>query len=88
LFIESEFYDLEGNEREPTIIFNYEGRLIPDLSSPIIPSVEWIRQTLDRLGFEDVAILHKTSGKRGRVTLRARYTREERSPILFAYEQI
>jgi hypothetical protein len=85
--LESEFYDLDGYEREPTIIFNFEGRLARDLSSPIIPSMEWIKQTLERIGFDGFTILHKTAEKRGRVTLRARYTREDRSAILFAAEQ-
>jgi SAM-dependent methyltransferase len=39
LFLESEYYDLAGFEREPTLIFNYEGKIVPDLSTPLIPFV-------------------------------------------------
>lgn len=92
LFLESEYYDLAGFESEPTIIFNYDGRIISDLSTPILPSVSWIEQTLYRVGFHDVTILHQIrrgeDHNRGRVTIRAKYMdRIDTSPILYASEQ-
>ncbi len=89
LLLESEYYDLAGFEREPTFLFNYEGRVVADRTSPILPSVRWIEQTLSRIGFRDVTVLHRTgSGDRGRVTIRARYpAATDVSPLLYAAEQ-
>ena len=89
LLLESAYYDLAGFENEPTIMFNYDGRLESDLTTPVLPSVQWIVQTLARIGFEDVAILHKEGPSRGRVTIRARYRKETGAalPLLFASEQ-
>jgi tRNA (mo5U34)-methyltransferase len=90
LLLESEYYDLPGFEGESTLMFNYEGKVVADLTSPIFPSVRWIERTLSRIGFQDVTVLHRTSeGPRGRVTIRAIYrAATEVSPLLYAAEQV
>ena len=90
LFLESEYYDLPGFEDEPTIVFNYEGKIVPDLCSPVFPSVKWIEQTLTRVGFSQVTLLHRVgSANRGRATVRAQYSGGSAiSPFLYAGEQI
>ena len=90
LFLESEYYNLPGLEQEPTIMFNYSGQVHADLCSPVFPSIAWIIQTLSRVGFGDVAILHRVGhDQRGRVTLRATYGDGAIvSPFLYAGEQV
>ena len=90
LLLESEYYDLPGFEREPTIIFNYEGKIVPDLRSPVFPSIAWITQTLARVGFAGVRILHRVGdARRGRVTVRAEHGGGTGvSPFLYAGEQV
>ena len=90
LFLESEYYDLPGFEHEPTIVFNYEGKIVPDLCSPVFPSIKWIEQTLTRVGFGQVSLLHRVGNEsRGRVTVRAQYSGGSAiSPFLYAGEQI
>jgi tRNA (mo5U34)-methyltransferase len=90
LFLESEYYNLPGFDDEPTIIFNYSGQIIADLWSPVFPSIAWIVQTLKRVGFEDVTVLHRVGNdQRGRVTLRGRYGGgSSLSPCLYAGEQV
>ena len=90
LFLESEYYDLPGFEHEPTIVFNYEGKIIPDLSSPVFPSIKWIEKTLSRIGFGQVKLLHRAGdAHRGRVTVRAQYSGGSGiSPLLYAAEQM
>ena len=90
LCLESEYYDLPGFEHEPTIVFNYEGKIVPDLTSPVFPSIKWIEQTLPRVGFGQVTLLHRAGdAHRGRVTVRAEYRGESAiSPFLYAAEQM
>jgi tRNA (mo5U34)-methyltransferase len=90
LFLESEYYDLPGFEHEPTVVFNYEGKIVPDLCSPVFPSIKWIEQTLTRVGFGQVTLLHRVgNASRGRVTVRAQYGGGSAiSPFLYAGEQI
>ena len=89
LFLESEYYDLNGFEKEPTLIFNYDGRISSDPTSPTFPSVSWITQTLACVGFDQITLLHRTGDQnRGRVTVRAHYRGgSTASPILYAAEQ-
>jgi tRNA (mo5U34)-methyltransferase len=89
LLLESEYYDLAGFESEPTLMFNYDGRVVPDKTSPVFPSIRWIEQTLSRIGFQAVNVLRRTGdGHRGRVTIGARYPETSmNSPILYAAEQ-
>ncbi len=90
LFLESEYYNLRGFEQEPTIMFNYSGKIVADLCSPVFPSIAWVVQTLTRVGFEEVTVLHRVGhDQRGRVTLRARYGGGSSvSPFLYAGEQV
>jgi tRNA (mo5U34)-methyltransferase len=91
--VESAYFDLAGFENEPTLFYDYDGRLIGDPSSPVFPSVKWIVQTLGRVGFGDVTELHREpwagNPKGGRVTIRASYNGGgSGSPFLYAYEQL
>jgi tRNA (mo5U34)-methyltransferase len=93
LLLETGYYNIPGMETEPTLLFNYEGKVTSDLSSPVWPSIEWLKQTLRRIGFAEVIILDTGSAADapvGRVTLRANYRadRGERSPVLYAAEQV
>jgi len=90
LFLESEYYDLPGFEKKATILFNYEGEVVSDLCSPVFPSIKWIEQTLGRVGFDRVTLLHRAGGRqRGRVTVRAQYgSGSTVSPFLYAGEQV
>lgn len=88
LVLESEYYNLPGFEDEPTLLFNYDGSVTSDLSSPSFPSIRWIQQTLSRVGFSDVRKLHPSDvGRVGRVVMRAKYSNQD-FPILSAAEQI
>jgi SAM-dependent methyltransferase len=89
LFLESEYYNLRGFEKEPTITYNYDGKIVPDLCSPVFPSIAWMERTLGRVGFDEVTSLHRVGdAHRGRVTLRARYAGTPASPFLYAGEQV
>jgi hypothetical protein len=90
LFLESEYYDLPGFESEPTIVFNYDGKILPDLCSPVFPSVKWIEQTVSRVGFGELAVLHRVGdAHRGRITIRAQYIGQfSVHPFLYAGEQV
>jgi hypothetical protein len=89
LFLESEYYDLPGFEQVPTIAFNYDGTIVADPCSPVFPSIAWINQTLERVGFRGVRALERVGGaERGRVTVRAiRGGAAAPSPFLYAGEQ-
>jgi tRNA (mo5U34)-methyltransferase len=88
LFLESSYYNLAGFEDAPTIFFNYDGKLWPDLSSPTWPSIPWITQTLLRVGFANPLILHSSGGNGpGRVTVRAERRHGPLTPFLYAAEQ-
>ncbi len=57
------------------------GQIVADLCSPVFPSIAWIVQTLTRVGFEDVTVLHRVGhDQRGRVTLRASTVAAQASP--------
>ena len=89
LFLESSYYNLAGFEDEPTIFFNYDGRLTTDLSSPTWPSIRWITDSLVRVGFANPVVLHSIGGNGpGRVTVRAERRRGPLPPLLYAAEQI
>lgn len=90
LLLESEYYDLPGLEQRATLLFNYDGKVVPDLCSPVFPSIRWIEHTLDRVGFADVTLLHRIGDSaRGRVTIRAQYNGARKlSPFLYAGEQV
>jgi tRNA (mo5U34)-methyltransferase len=90
LLLESEYYDLPGFEQEATIVFNYQGKVVSDPCSPVFPSITWIEQTLGRIGFGRVTLLHRVGGRqRGRVTVRAQYSGGSTvSPFLYAGEQV
>ncbi len=92
-FLETEYYNLPGLENDPTIYFDYNQKLSIDATSPVYPSIVWLEQTLQRLGFRDQTVLDRFSpgdGRRGRITLRARYFGESggRTPFLYAAEQV
>jgi tRNA (mo5U34)-methyltransferase len=89
LFLESEYYDLPGFEDAPTMVFNYDGSIVDDRCSPVFPSVAWITQSLSRVGFNHVRVLHRLAdGSRGRVTICAEYGGgAAASPFLYASEQ-
>jgi tRNA (mo5U34)-methyltransferase len=91
LFLESEYMDLEGYESHPTIIYNYDGQIHVDSSSPAFPSIAWIENTLAHVGFKGITLLQKTAWetdhRRGRVTIQGTYSGITR-PLLYAAEQL
>jgi tRNA (mo5U34)-methyltransferase len=88
LLLESAYLNLPGAEDEPTLTFNFDGHITPDLSSPVFPSTVWIRQGLARVGFRKVELLQGGEGRLGRVLFRARERDPSASPLLYAAEQV
>jgi tRNA (mo5U34)-methyltransferase len=88
LLLESAYLNLPGSEHEPTLTFNFDGHITRDLSSPVFPSVTWIRQSLSRIGFRQVELLQGGEARFGRVVVRARDRDPNAVPILFAAEQV
>ncbi|HZR82203.1 MAG TPA: class I SAM-dependent methyltransferase [Candidatus Binatia bacterium] len=95
VFVESAFLNLAGHADRATLTFNFDGRITPDLSSPVFPSVAWITSALGALGFADVAVVaggagdagHGVSAAPGRVLVRASNRRFDAMPLVFAAEQ-
>jgi 2-polyprenyl-3-methyl-5-hydroxy-6-metoxy-1,4-benzoquinol methylase len=88
LFLESAYYNLSGFESDATMFFNFDGKIAPDLSSPVFPSIVWIESALRRIGFREITMLHTTGGNGpGRVTFRAEYGGLPNPPLLYAAEQ-
>jgi hypothetical protein len=92
LFLETVYRDILGHESLPTIVFNYDGKVSKDVTSPSFPSNTWIEQTLEHVGFSKIERLHKIGNDmypgRGRVTLTATYDAgSEVSPFLYTATQ-
>jgi tRNA (mo5U34)-methyltransferase len=88
LFLESAYLNLAGAENVATLTFNFDGSITPDLSSPVFPSVSWILQSLRRIGFRQVDVLHGGEARLGRVIVRARDRDPRADPLLYAAEQV
>jgi tRNA (mo5U34)-methyltransferase len=92
VFVETEYYNLPGFENDPTIFFDYNRKLSPDITSPVFPSTKWVEQTLFRVGFQQVTLLDPPAleQRRGRVTIRAQYGDGSTGylPFLYAAQQV
>jgi len=91
IFLESAYRDIPDHENLPTIVFNYDGSVAKDVTSPCFPSNTWIEQTLKKVGFSQIRTLQKIGGAypgRGRVTVTANYKGGAGvSPLLYASGQ-
>jgi len=91
VFVETSYCNLTGYEDQPTLIFNYDGQIVPDRTSPVLPSIKWVERTLSHVGFEGISVLHNEVVRpagRGRVTMHAQYRGSDaRGPALYASQQ-
>ncbi len=90
LFLETAFYNLPGCQTMPTLVYNYDGSITSDLTSPCFPSIPWIEQTLGRIGFSEVTMLQppRLVPDRGRATFASKYdARSKHNPLLYGGKQ-
>lgn len=95
LLFETAIYNIPGHEQEATIFYDFGAKFSSSGTSPIFPSIAWIKEIVKRVGFVDIVTLNQTAFSnnehrgRGRVVLRATYAGvEDTSPFLYASEQV